>query len=138
MSELRIKNNRERDLHIHITSFSSYNGYKLNSHLTCSRRGFIAQSAEHRTGIAEVIGSKSRWSLRIFCGLFCNCLSYFTTTKISFSVNDMYDTKMATDDLLDAQSSNTERASLGVDFHKLLASVTTEPSSLRLCVSLCL
>ena len=36
MSELRIKN---------------------PSHLTCFQRGFIAQSVEHRTGIAEVMGS---------------------------------------------------------------------------------
>ena len=35
----------------------SYNGYKLNSQLTCSRGGFIAQSVEHRTGIMEVMGS---------------------------------------------------------------------------------
>ena len=40
-----------------ITSFSSYNGYKLNSHLTCFQWGFIAQSVEHHTGIAEVMGS---------------------------------------------------------------------------------
>ena len=30
-------------LYPHIISFSSYNGYKLNSHLTCFQRGFIAQ-----------------------------------------------------------------------------------------------
>ena len=34
----------------------SYNGYKLNSHLTYFWRGFIAQSVEHRTGIVEVMG----------------------------------------------------------------------------------
>ena len=57
--------------HIHIMSFSSYNGYKLNSHLTCFQGGFIAQSVEHHTGIAEVIhGFESRWSLRIFSGLY--------------------------------------------------------------------
>ena len=37
--------------HIHIMSFSSYNGYKLNSHLTCFQRGFIAQLVEHRVWI---------------------------------------------------------------------------------------
>ena len=82
MSELWIKNRSERDLHkllhncedlfhfyslstvhsynlhhIHFTSFSSYNRYKLNLHLTCFRRGFIAQSVEHCTGIMEVMGS---------------------------------------------------------------------------------
>ena len=43
-------------IYIHIMSFSSYNGYKLNSHLTCFQRGFIAQLVEHRTDIAEVMG----------------------------------------------------------------------------------
>ena len=38
--------------HINFMSFSSY---KLNSHLTCFRRSFIAQSVEHHTGIAEVM-----------------------------------------------------------------------------------
>ena len=42
--------------HIHLTSFSLYNGYKLNSHLTCFQRGFIAQLVEHRTIIAEIMG----------------------------------------------------------------------------------
>ena len=40
-----------------------YHGYKLNSHLTCFQRSFIAQLVEHRTGIH---GFESRWSLRIF------------------------------------------------------------------------
>ena len=30
-------------------------------------------------------GFESRWSLRIFLGFICNCLSYFTTAKISFT-----------------------------------------------------
>ena len=38
-----------------ITMISSYNGYKLNSRLTCFQRSFIAQSIEHHTGIVEVI-----------------------------------------------------------------------------------
>ena len=41
-------------------SASSYNGYKLNSHLTCFQWGFIAQLVEHRTGNA--FGSEpGRW-----------------------------------------------------------------------------
>ena len=36
---------------------SAHNGYKLNSHLTCFQRGFIAQLVEHRTGIVEIMGS---------------------------------------------------------------------------------
>ena len=67
------------------TSFSSYNGYKLNSHLTCFRRGFIAQSAEHRTGIAEVMGSNPVGTSEFFLGFICSCLSCFTTAKISFT-----------------------------------------------------
>ena len=31
--------------------------YKLNSHLTCFQRGFIAELVELRTGIAEVVDS---------------------------------------------------------------------------------
>ena len=42
---------------IQLTSLSSYNGYKWNSHLTCFPRGFIAQSVEHRISIAKVMGS---------------------------------------------------------------------------------
>ena len=100
MSELRIKNKvyssssvHSYDLclyHIHFTSFSSYNGYKLNSHLTCFRRGFTAQSVEHRTGTAEVMGSNPVGASEFFLGLICNYLSYFTTAKISFtSINTL-------------------------------------------------
>ena len=42
---------------MHIISLSPYDGHKLNSLLTCFQRGFIAQLVEHRTGIAEVMGS---------------------------------------------------------------------------------
>ena len=42
---------------MHIISVSSYNGYKLNSLLTCFQHRFIVQSVERRTGIAEVMGS---------------------------------------------------------------------------------
>ena len=40
--------------HKHIISFSSYNGYKLKSLLTCFQRRFIhvAQLAEHHTSIS--------------------------------------------------------------------------------------
>ena len=80
MSGLRITSHHH---HIHFTSFSSYNGYKLNSHLTCFRRGFIAQSVEHRTGIAEVMGSNPVGVSEFFLGFLCNCLSYFTAAEIS-------------------------------------------------------
>ena len=71
--------------HIHITSLSSYNGYKLNSQMTCSRRGFIAQLVEHHNGIAEVMGSDSVGASEFILGLLCNCLSCFTTSKITFT-----------------------------------------------------
>ena len=58
---------------MHIISLSSYNGYKLNA---LFRRGFIAQSVEHRTGNSD-----------FFLGFLCNCLSWFTTAKITFTPN---------------------------------------------------
>ena len=64
---------------MHFTLFSSCNGYKLNSHLTCFQRGFIAQSVEHHTGITEIMVSNFFWAL------FCNCLSYCMTAKTSFT-----------------------------------------------------
>ena len=57
---------------LHITD-----GYKLNSHLTCFQRGFIAQLVEHHTGIMEVVGS--------ILGFICNCLSYYLTVRITFT-----------------------------------------------------
>ena len=53
--------------------------------VTCSRGGFIAQSVERSTGIAEVIGSNPVGASEFFLGFVCNCLSYFTTAKISFT-----------------------------------------------------
>ena len=47
------------------------------------RRGFIAQSVEHRTGIVEVMGSNPVGVSEFFLGFICNCLSYFPTAKIS-------------------------------------------------------
>ena len=60
--------------HIHFTSFSSYNGYKLNLHLSCLRPSFIAQSVEHRTGIAEVMGSNPVGASELFWALFVTAL----------------------------------------------------------------
>ena len=70
--------------YIHFTSFSSYNRYKLNLHLTCFQWSFInvAQLVEHHTGIPEVMDSNP---IGFFLGFICNCLSYFTTAKISFT-----------------------------------------------------
>ena len=61
---------------IHIMS---YNGYKLNSHLTCFQWGFIAQLVEHCTGIVEDMGPNPVGASEFFLGFICNCLSYFIT-----------------------------------------------------------
>ena len=66
---------------IHFMSFSSYNGYKLNSHLTCFQQGFIAQSVEHRTGIAEGMGSNPIGASEFLLGFICNS---FITERITF------------------------------------------------------
>ena len=70
--------------HMHIISLSSYNGYKLNSLLTCFQQGFIAQLVQHRYRRGH--GSESHWSLRyFFLGFLCNCWSWFITAKITFT-----------------------------------------------------
>ena len=51
--------------------------------MTCSRRGLVAQLVEHRTGIAEVMGSNPVGASEFFLGFLCN--SYFTTVKITFT-----------------------------------------------------
>ena len=58
-----------------------------SSQLTCSRGGFIAQSVEHRPGLAEVMGLNPVEASDFFSGLslYLNCLSYFTTAKITFT-----------------------------------------------------
>ena len=77
--------------HIHFTSFSSYNGYKLNSHLTCFLRGFIAQLVEHHhTSITEVMGLNPIRASEFFLGFICNCLSCYITAKISFTCIEKY------------------------------------------------
>ena len=83
MSELRIENRSERDLH----SYEVTDGYKLNLHLTCFRQGFIPQSVEHHTGIAEVLGSNPVGASEFFLGFICNCSSYFTTARSTFTPN---------------------------------------------------
>ena len=52
-------------------------------------RIFIAQSVEHHTGIAEVMGSNPIGASEFFLGFICNCLSYFTTAKISFTPKNL-------------------------------------------------
>ena len=84
MSELRINNRSERDLRsCEVTGFR----FKLNSHLTYFWRGIVpvAQSVEHHTSIAKVMGSNPVEASEFFLGFICNCLSYFATAKISFT-----------------------------------------------------
>ena len=71
MNELWIKNRSERDLHSNLI--------ELAPDL------FIAQLVEHHTGITEVMGSNPVGASEFFLGLIHNCLSYFTTAKISFT-----------------------------------------------------
>ena len=52
-------------------------GIKLNSHLTCFQRGFIAQLVEHHTGVAEVMGLYPVGASEFFLGYICNCLSCY-------------------------------------------------------------
>ena len=68
-------------IYIIYTSFSSYNGYKLNSHLTGFQRGFTAQLVEHRTGITEVMVSNPVQD----SDFVLDFLSCFTTAKIVFN-----------------------------------------------------
>ena len=76
--------------HIHITSLSPYNGYKLNSHLTCFQRGFIAQLVEHCTSIMEVMGLNPFAPSEFFLGFLCNWFSCFITARITFTCKKNY------------------------------------------------
>ena len=59
-------------IHVHIISLSSYNRNKLNSLLTDSQQGFIAQSVEHHTGITEVMGLNPFETSDFFLGFLSN------------------------------------------------------------------
>ena len=71
--------------HLQTISISSYNGYKLNALLTYYERGFIAQSVEHRNGIAEVMGSNPVGPSEFFLAFICNCLSYTHPSRMKRS-----------------------------------------------------
>ena len=64
-------------------------GYKLNSHLTCFQQSFIAQSVEHRTGIAEVMGSNPVGASEFFLGFIRNCLSPSASIIITDPINPL-------------------------------------------------
>ena len=59
--------------------------HHLILHMTCFQRGFIAQLVEHRTGIADVMGSNPVGAWESFLGFICNCLSYYITVRIIFT-----------------------------------------------------
>ena len=64
----------------------SYNGYKLNSHLTCFRLGFMAQSVEHCASIVEVMGSNPVGASEFVSGLYLflhNCKDLFHLYSLS-------------------------------------------------------
>ena len=68
LEELHVSEDIELQLH----KKNYFLKYKLNSHLTCFRRGFIAQLVEHRTGIAEVMGSNPVEASDFFWPFFTN------------------------------------------------------------------
>ena len=62
---------------MHIISFSSYNGYKLNLLLTCFQLGFIAQLVGHHTAVVEVTDSNPVEASECFSGLSLQLLKLF-------------------------------------------------------------
>ena len=62
--------------HINFTSFHCTGRYELNKLTSLPMCGFIAQLVEHRTGIAEVMGSNPVEALIFFRLLLSNCLNW--------------------------------------------------------------
>ena len=62
--------------HIYFTWFHCTGRYELNELTLLSMCGFIAQLVEHRTGIAEVMGSNPVEALIFFRLLLSNCLNW--------------------------------------------------------------
>ena len=67
--ELWIKNRSENDL---CSCEATELNQKLNLLFTCFQQGFTAQLVEHRTGIAEVMGSNPVGASEFFLGFLCN------------------------------------------------------------------
>ena len=59
--------------------------YYIKTVLPTISANFIAQLVERRTSIAEVMASNPIEASDFFLGFVCNCLSYFTTAKITFT-----------------------------------------------------
>ena len=62
--------------HIYFTRFHCTGRYELNKLTLLPMCGFIAQLVEHRTGIAEVMGSNPVEALIFFRLLLSNCLNW--------------------------------------------------------------
>ena len=101
-------------IYIHL----SYNGYKLNSLLTYSLEGFIAQLVEHRTSIAEVVGSNpiessdslhSSWksSSRLSKSTLRHRACANGVTPLAFARPQSYTHYLTTDDQGSIQQRNT-------------------------------
>ena len=58
---------------------------KLNSLLTCFQQGSIILLVEHRTGIAQVMGSNPVEASESFLDFLCNYFSSFITARIIFT-----------------------------------------------------
>ena len=62
--------------HIYFIRFHCTGRYELNELTLLPMFGFIAQLVEHRTGIAEVMGSNPVEALNFFRLLLSNCLKW--------------------------------------------------------------
>ena len=70
--------------HINFTSLHCMGKYELNKLILLPTCGFIAQLVEHRTGIAEVMGSNAVEALILFRVHLSNCLRWLVTVSSSF------------------------------------------------------
>ena len=68
--------NKYELFHIYFTSFHCTGRYELNKLTLLPLCDFIAQLVEHRTGIAEVMGSNPVEALIFFRLLLSNCLNW--------------------------------------------------------------
>ena len=76
-------------IHVNFTSFHCTGRYELNKLTSLPMCGVIAQTVEHRTGIAEVTGSNPVEALNFFRLLLSNCLNWkiYCDDHISLSMH---------------------------------------------------
>ena len=82
MSALWLKKTSESDPHSYVVTKKLQIKPRKSYEAPTGFEPFIAQSVEHRTGIAEVTGSNPIGVSEFFQGFICNCLSYFITVRI--------------------------------------------------------